>query len=137
MTAGIATHSALDTAWLTRTLTGAGYGEVRVNGSWLAVTTETACINITVDDRRGLLRFTSVVGCGTGALPSAEGERCAALGLLQRNLDTARIVYYTDAQKTSVRAEYDLPILAGLSRGQFVSLLRAFTADLAVAIRFV
>jgi len=136
MTAGIAAHTALDTAWITRVLTSAEFTDFTVKDPWVTVNTEAGSLRVTILSRAGLLCFTSAGGSEKHPLPSLEGERSAALALLQHRLDVARVSYYADKPIPFVRLEYDVPILAGLSRAQFVSMLRAFAGDVAVARQF-
>lgn len=68
MTAGIAAHTALNSAWITRALAGAAYTDVGIAEPWVTVNTEAESVRIIIRDDHALLCFTSVVSVGHGAL---------------------------------------------------------------------
>jgi hypothetical protein len=133
MTAGVAAYPALDLDWVARALTAAEFTDFKVQAPRVLVNTEVGRIYIRVTGTDGLLHFKSAVYSGARAFSVFAGARSGAFARLQDDLHVARITHYDDGPNPAVQAEYDVPILAGLSRGQFVSMLRAFTADVAVA----
>lgn len=135
MTSGIATFPAIDLDWITRALRSARYESFTIEGVWVRLTTEVGRTSICVSHRNGLLRFIGVIGDASHLHPTSAVERNATLRRLQDEMEIARVAWYEEEERKLIRAEYDLPLVAGLSQGQFIAVLRTFLSDLAVARR--
>lgn len=135
MTTGIATLPAIDLDWITRALRSARYESFTIEGVWVRLTTEVGRASICVSHRNGLLRFVGTIGDGSQLHPTSVEERYATLRRLQDELEIARLAWYHEDDRRFIRAEYDLPLVAGLAQGQFLAVLRTFLSDLAVARR--
>lgn len=135
MTSGIATYPAIDLNWVTRALRSARYETFTIDGTWVRLTTEVGRTSIGISRRSGLLRLVGFIGDGSQLHPTSAVERNTTLRRCQDELEIARVAWYEEEESRYIRAEYDLPLVAGLAQGQFLAVLRTFLSDLAVARR--
>ena len=137
MTTGVAIQASVNAAWIARTLRSAHLETFTTSSHRVCLTTEVGTVTIAVDERRGLLRFRANVGDET-SVPSTTDP--IALGghlrILREATTIARVTWYEKKdEEPELHMEYEWPVVAGLSRGQFLATLRVFLADVAVVRR--
>jgi hypothetical protein len=122
----------IDLEWLVRALRAAGYTDCTVEGESVELRDAGRTIAILLNDTVAALRFTARAGTSS-ALPIDAVERETVLASVQRELALARLAHYPNADVLML--EYDFPIVAGLSRPQFLTMLRGYLSDLAAVRR--
>jgi len=132
MTSGIAGMTNIDVEWLVRALRVAGYTDCSLEGESVELRDAGRTIAIRLNDAAAVLRF-SARGGESSELPIDAIEREAVIAKVQRDLALARIAHYPKADLLML--EYEFPILAGLSRPQFLTMLRGYLSDLAFVCR--
>lgn len=132
MNAGIATVTSIDLPWLLRALAAAGYGECTVDDEELRLLTEYGDIHIGLNEWTMALRLNAVVGTSSG-LPADAVARQDAIRTVQLDLALARLAHYPGGD--ALMLEYEIPLLAGLSRMQWLAIVRGFITDLVIARR--
>lgn len=132
MTNGIAKVTSIDLPWLLRVLTAAGYDGKPVEDDELEVGTEYGPIRIGLNEWATALRLYAVVGA-SGSLPADPIARHDAMRELQIDLELARLAHYPGGD--ALMLEYEIPLLAGLSRLQWLAIVRGFIADLVITRR--
>ena len=129
---GIASRQRIDAGWIRRALTSAGYLDVTEEPDGrLSVATEIGVVSMEVVQSTGLLRFTALAS-EAFVIPDDSIERHAVVRRALERMDLARLSIYGDEEDGEFAlVEYEISILAGLSRPQFLQLLRYFLKDLA------
>ena len=128
---GIASRQRIDAGWIRRALTSAGYLDVTEEPDGrLSVATEIGVVSMEVVQSTGLLRFTALAS-EAFVIPDDSIERHAVVRRALERMDLARLSIYGDEDGETALVEYEVSILAGLSRPQFLQLLRYFLKDLA------
>jgi hypothetical protein len=133
MTTGVATRGAVDSAWIVRALRSAVHEDVGISDGCVHLATEVGPLTLMVEDRLAIIRLLACVG-GGGAVPSTTDARSRAARMqeLQDAVKIARVTWHDWDDDPALFAEYELPILAGISRGQFLAVLRMFLVDVAL-----
>lgn len=134
MSTGIATLAQIDLPWLLRALRSAGFVESTINEEEDAIrlVTELGKLRVSLLERSAVLGIATVVGT-SDQLPFEVLARTAEIRRVQVELTYARLSFYPDAERLFL--EYEVPLLAGLGRPQFLAVLRGFLADLAIVRR--
>ena len=128
---GIASRQRIEAGWIRRALTSAGYLDVTEEPDGrLSVATEVGVVSMEGVQSTGLLRFTALAG-EAFVIPDDSIERHAVVRRALERMDLARLSIYGDEDGETALVEYEMSILAGLSRPQFLQLLRYFLKDLA------
>lgn len=134
MSTGIATLAQIDLVWLLRALRSAGFVDSAIDeeDDDIRLMTEFGELRIGIIERSAVLRFASVIGT-SDQLPTDLVARAVTLRRIRVEMAYARLAHYPGTE--TLMLEYECPLLSGMSRPQFLAIVRSFLSDLSVVQR--